>query len=138
MVHLDDAADESRVDHPAEHVRFDADPDGGDVDDGKLPFKEQAEIDLDPFDGSAELRTRDAVNAGHTGGKRQDEIERIIVDIPPFDADFGNLDGQPCRPSNSRAGSRFNTEKYTEPGLGLKAAVTQERKVASFAAEFER
>ena len=137
-IELDDAADQPGVDLAAEHLALELDADRGDVDDRELALEQQADVDLDPFDGARELEPVHALQAGHRRRQSQHEVGRVVLDVAPGDADLGDPDRQPGRPLEAGTGGRPDADEYPEAGLGDKSAIAQEGEVARFAAEHQR
>ena len=137
-VQLDDAADQAGGDLPAEHVALERDADRGDVDDRELALQEQADIDLDAFDGAGEFEPGHALQAGDRRRQREHEVGRVVLDVAPGDADLGDLDRQPGRPLEAGAVGRADGEEHAEAGLGDESAVAQEGEVAALATNHQR
>ena len=91
-IELDDAAYQAGVDLPAEQIALDRDTDGRNVGDRELPGQQFADIDLDALDGAREFQPFNALQAGDGRRQGQHKIARVVLDVGPGNADFGDLD----------------------------------------------
>ena len=62
----------------------------------------------------------------------------MVINILPFQAQRGNADRQPVRPSHAAAVSRVHIEEDTKAKFGLKGAVTHDGEIPHFAANLKR
>ena len=98
---------------------------------GNSPWRELADVDLDPLDRAGELEAADPLDPGDARREREDEVPRIGVDVRPLDADRVDVDREPARPLEAVAGRGADGELDAEVVAGREAAVAEEAEVRS-------
>ena len=136
-IELENPADNLGVDLAPEQLALDSHAEGRDVDDGELARAQLADVDLHALDQARELQPRHVGQTADRSRDRDDEIGRIVLDIPPFDADELDLQRQPVRQAQAVAGDRIHAQEDAESRQGPERAIAQEGEVPAFAADRE-
>ena len=134
-IQLDNATDEPGLDLTAEQVALQRYADGSNVHDWELSPGQPADVNYDALDAPGEFQTFHTLDAGDRGRQGQLEVGRIRLDIPPGDADLGDVDGQPLGPLEAAAVGRADTQEDAESRLGDESAVAEESEVAALSTQ---